>query len=383
MSSNIQNTAAEAMQTLISISRRYGADPEYVLAGGGNTSLKQDGKLYVKASGQMLASIDEAGFAVMDQQRLQAIWNREYPADLDQREEAVLEDMMAARVEGETARPSVEALLHSMLPQKFIVHLHPALVNGLTCAAEGEQYAEKLFGNDVLWVPLVNPGYILAKTVRERLLEYRAALHREPLAILLQNHGIFIGGETAELIQGSYDQILETLSGALVRRPDLAPITVDNARRDLIRTGLAAADPGKNNAVFSFHNRELAVRLQNEDQYYPISSAFTPDHIVYSGFKPLWIPESVFDGSPDDTAARVRDLAEGFTAQTGMHPKTVVVQNTGVFTFSENALALYLDTVKVAAYAESFGGPLFMTDEQIDFIRNWEVEKYRARVAGE
>jgi hypothetical protein len=66
-----------------------------------------------------------------------------------------------------------------------------------------------------------------------------------------------------------------------------------------------------------------------------------------------------------------------------MHPKTVVVQNTGVFTFSENALALYLDTVKVAAYTESFGGPLFMTDEQIDFIRNWEVEKYRARVAGE
>ena len=86
-----------SISELISVSRRYGGDPNYVVAGGGNTSWKTADSLYVKASGFALATIGEEGFVKMNRGLLGAIWGKAYPSDADQRESAVLEDMMAAR----------------------------------------------------------------------------------------------------------------------------------------------------------------------------------------------------------------------------------------------------------------------------------------------
>ncbi|NLK06986.1 MAG: class II aldolase, partial [Spirochaetales bacterium] len=127
-----------SFQQLVEHSRRYGSDPAFVLLGGGNTSFKEDRTLYVKASGHALGTIKEDGFVRMDLDLLEQIWHKQYSQDDDQREDEVLKDMMYCRLEGETARPSVEALLHALLPFPYVVHLHPALVNGLTCAQDGE-----------------------------------------------------------------------------------------------------------------------------------------------------------------------------------------------------------------------------------------------------
>jgi rhamnose utilization protein RhaD (predicted bifunctional aldolase and dehydrogenase) len=362
---------------LISLSRRYGANPEFVLAGGGNTSVKDENVLYVKASGHTLASIDRDGFVAMDQQKLQAVWAKNYPADKDEREDAVLADMMDARLEGESSRPSVEALLHGLLPQKYVVHLHPALVNGLTCAVKGEEYTDKIFGTKALWIPLVNPGYILAKIVRDKLIEYRDKCGADPEFILLQNHGIFVGAETPDAIDEIYNSVMATLQQNLKRVPEQGDLSINADRRIAIEDSLSSFAGNAACEVYSCSSRELALRLRDWDSFIPVSSAFTPDHIVYSGFKPLWIPESVFSG---ETKQEVHTLIENYKNQNDCAPKTIAVQNTGIFTYYENALVLFLDTVQVAACTESFGGYLYMSDEQIDFIRTWEVEKYRAEV---
>lgn len=363
---------------LIEVSNRYGTDPDYVLAGGGNTSLKEDGLLYVKASGHALSSITEDGFARLDLEKLNRIWEKEYPQDTAQREDMVLADMMAARSEGEDKRPSVEAILHGLLPQRYIVHLHPALVNGLTCGQKGKELSKKLFGTNALWIPLVNPGYILAKVIKDELIEYRKKFSREPEVIFLQNHGIFIGGDTIDTVDEGYEKTMNTLKKALEREPDLTALTVNTPISQLLRKAMTQ-DGGIWKSMYSYNDRELENRLQSEERFYPISSAFTPDHIVYSGFKPLWIPASVFTG--EDAAEAVQSLVQQFSQANGVPPKTVAVEKVGVFTENSNALILFIDTVKVASYSESFGGPLFMTDDQIDFIRNWEVEKYRANVS--
>jgi rhamnose utilization protein RhaD (predicted bifunctional aldolase and dehydrogenase) len=362
---------------LIVLSRRYGANPEFVLAGGGNTSVKDENVLYVKASGHSLASIDRQGFVAMDMQKLQDVWVKKYPENKDQREDAVLADMMDARLEGETARPSVEALLHGLLPQKYVVHLHPALVNGLTCAVKGEEYTDKIFGKKALWIPLVNPGYILAKIVRDNLLKYREQFGADPEFILLQNHGIFVGADTPNSIDTIYNSVMDTLQRHLKRAPEQGDLTINADRRIAIEDSLSSLAGNASCEIYSCSSRELALRLRDVERFVPVSSAFTPDHIVYSGFKPLWIPESVFSG---DTKQSVQTYIENYRNQYDCEPKTIAVQNTGIFTYTENALVLFLDTVLVAAYAESFGGYLYMSDEQIDFIRTWEVEKYRAEV---
>ena len=108
---------SQQLAALAAMSNRYGANPEYVLAGGGNTSFKSADRLWVKGSGTSLATIQPQDFVVLERPLLNEMWSAQYPADEAQREAAVLADMMNARVRGENRRPSVETLLHDLFPQ--------------------------------------------------------------------------------------------------------------------------------------------------------------------------------------------------------------------------------------------------------------------------
>lgn len=353
-----------SIEALITESRRYGSDDRYVLLGGGNTSLKKDGVLYVKASGSELATIGPKGFVRMDLSKMDTIWDNTYSTDDDEREEEVLKDMMACRLEGEFSRPSVEALLHALLPFAYVVHLHPALVNGVTCSVDGERAIARLFP-DALWIELVKPGFILAKVVRERLALQKEKTGKSASLIFLQNHGVFVGGASFEEISKDYDHILETIEGALVRKPDFTPLVMNEEKSTAIAATLEEITGEK---IVSAMNAELSRYLASAEAFAPVASSFTPDHIVYSGFKPLWVGEG----------ASVSGAFAEYEKLYGNEPKIICVQRVGVFSVGEKPLPLFLDTVKVSVYTESFGGPLFMDEEMIGFIRNWEVEKYRA-----
>ncbi len=159
-----------SVREIAEISREFGSDERYVLAGGGNTSFKDKDSLYVKASGFALSVIEEDGFVRMEREKLQRIWSKEYPDDVAERETVALADLMDSRAaDQESKRPSVETLLHEAIPEAFVVHTHPSLVNGLTCSQEGVAASRRLFGETAIWIPLVNPGYILAATVRDEL----------------------------------------------------------------------------------------------------------------------------------------------------------------------------------------------------------------------
>ena len=118
---------------LAAMSNRYGSDSRYVLAGGGNTSFKDEKHLYIKGSGTALATIRPEEFVVMERAGVSAIMSASYPESDKEREAAALSDLMDARVRGETRRPSVETPLHNLFPFAYVLHTHPTLVNGLTC----------------------------------------------------------------------------------------------------------------------------------------------------------------------------------------------------------------------------------------------------------
>ena len=346
---------------LIDISKRYGSDSAYVLLGGGNTSMKADGVLYVKASGHALGSIDAGGFVRMDLAKLDQIWHKQYSSDDQKREDEVLADMMACRLEGEVSRPSVEALLHALLPFTYVVHLHPALVNGITCSQGGEEATTRLFPS-ALWVELVKPGFILAKTVKERMGETAYPM------IFLENHGIFVGSDTIEGIEGIYEEVMNTIETAVERKPDFTPVAYDEGAVASITAVLEGASGQK---VLFETNAEVRSFLANANSFGPVASSFTPDHIVYAGFKPLWVGEG----------ENLLDAYHAYEREHGSAAKIICVEGLGFFSIGEKPLPLFLDTVAIAVYSESFGGPKFMSEEMIDFIRNWEVERYRSQVA--
>ena len=162
------------LSTLVKMSNTYGSNPAYVLAGGGNTSVKDDTTLYVKGSGTQLATIKAEEFVKMDRARLNKIMKTEYPADDVKRESAYLADVMAAVTdEDKTKRPSVEALLHNLFAYTYVLHVHPTLINGLTCGKGAKALSEQLLGKDVLWIDICKPGYTLARICFEKMNAYK------------------------------------------------------------------------------------------------------------------------------------------------------------------------------------------------------------------
>jgi rhamnose utilization protein RhaD (predicted bifunctional aldolase and dehydrogenase) len=359
---------------LLEVSRQYGKNPGMVLLGGGNTSFKDGNTLYVKASGHALGSITEQGFVRMDLKRMSEIWKKAYSKDDDERENQVLKDMMDCRLSGETARPSVEALLHASLPFTYVVHLHPALVNGVTCACKGKETIQRLFP-DSLWIGLVKPGYILANVVRESMEKRVAGSGKTPKVIFLQNHGVFVGSDTLQEVRQLYDDLIGCIQKEVVRNPDFTPVAMDDEKRQIVVNALSGVC---NVPVVTAFNIEFQRILRDSESFAPVSSSFTPDHIVYSGFKPLWVENKAAKGS---LSSSVGQAYKAYAKEYGTNPKVVCVQNLGVFAFGENALLLFTDTVAVSVYSLSFGGPRFMDSAMIDFIRTWEVEKYRSSIA--
>lgn len=371
------------LKELVEISRRYGADGDFVLAGGGNTSFKDERYLYIKASGTTLAELTEGSLVRMERSRLDAIWQKRYSEDTNEREQQALADLMAARASGETSRPSVETLLHELLPERYVVHLHPALVNGLTCGGEGETVARELFGEEMLWIPVVNPGYVLASHIREAIEARRKRGGEAPALLFLENHGVFVASDEIAAIDRRYEEIVERLTSRLKRSPELSERAASPRLERLGRT-LAEVLGGEGRPAEwrAIVNPEVERLLASRSSFAPIESfGYTPDHLVYCKAAPVWL-------SGESDAARIGGEVEAFRERYGAAPRLFALEGEGMVavgespTVADNARLLFLDLVKILTYAESFGGPKPMPPDKIAFILNWEVESYRAKVSG-
>ncbi|NLB93897.1 MAG: class II aldolase, partial [Bacteroidales bacterium] len=190
---------------LIEISRYYGQDKAYVIAGGGNTSYKDDRHLWIKASGVNLGEIDENSFCKLSREKLNEISTRQFSSDAALREEEVKQALLNSRLNPESGlRPSVETSLHNLFGYSFVVHTHSTLVNGLMCSNNAEKDSRRIFGEEALFVPYTDPGYILFKTIEKKILEYRQKFDCDPKIVLIQNHGIFVAADSVDEIKDIY-----------------------------------------------------------------------------------------------------------------------------------------------------------------------------------
>lgn len=356
------------LAALAAMSNKYGADPSFVLAGGGNTSYKSEDRLWVKGSGTALATIKPEDFVVLEREKLAKMWTAVYPEEEAAREAAVLADMMAARIAGESRRPSVETMLHDLFPQPYILHVHPAIVNGLTCSKEGEKAMKGLFP-DAVWVDACKPGYILALLCKEKMDAYKASTGKDCNLLFLQNHGIFFAGNTTEELDEMAHSVMAALNDAVTYKPQLEKLSYDEAKVKELTAKLAAAYAENAAVKFTVCPEVLA--------YDPATKSLSPDHIVYAKAKQL-----AMNADEDVNAAFA-----AFAAENGYKPKIVFVKDLGMFACgnSENeastALSVMMDAITVVAYAKNFGGVSPMPDFLIDFIVNWEVESYRSKVS--
>lgn len=368
------------IEDLIAISRKFGQDSRFVIAGGGNTSYKDENRLWVKASGHALATITEDGFAVLDRTLLNEMGEKAYNEDTAIREEQVKNDLAVACVTKDR-RPSVETSLHNCMGFAFVVHLHPTLVNGLMCSANAEAVCGEIFP-EALYIEYTDPGYTLFKKVYDRINAYKAANGKEPQVIFLQNHGIFVGGDTTAEIEGIYSEILGKLEAKVAALPEggseVSPTVTDvipAIRQMLSRSGrgLKTLKVTKNALVDYFLDGSREK----------IAAPFTPDIIVYCKSAYIFIDAE----SDEEILKQAEEKIEAFAAEKGYTPKVLLIKGVGLVAVGDNfknaqiITDVFTDAMKVAFYAQSFGGEHPMEKAWIDFIDNWEVENYRRKVA--
>lgn len=371
------------LKQLVKISQFYGSDSRYVIAGGGNTSYKNADTLWVKASGHALATITEDGFAVLDRKKLNVISEKQYPTDTAAREEEVKNDLAAACITKDR-RPSVETSLHNALSASFIVHLHPTFVNGLMCSQQAEEMTKKLFGDEALYIPYIDPGYILFKEVERRIREYTKQHGHEPSIILLQNHGIFVGAESTEKIQAIYDEVLGKIEKALTLSPLRGEADVCDCAQEVIPAiRMMVSDKGNLKTVKVVNTALISYFIESKEHFAKISKPFSPDIIVYCKSNYIYIDS---DGT-EAILAKAQQEIEAYKAKYGYAPKVILIKGIGLVAIGDNAAGcdiiaeVYQDMMKIAYLAQSFGGEHPMTQAQIDFIDNWEVENYRRKVS--
>jgi rhamnose utilization protein RhaD (predicted bifunctional aldolase and dehydrogenase)/NAD(P)-dependent dehydrogenase (short-subunit alcohol dehydrogenase family) len=205
--------ASELLALRTYTARLIGAEAALVLHGGGNTSVKATAMtllgetidvLHVKGSGWDLATIEPEGHPAVRLGPLRALRRLEEMTD-----EVMVNELRINLLEASAPNPSVETLLHALLPARFIDHTHADAILALADQPDGERIFASIFGAGLVWVPYVMPGFALAKRCAEAF--ERVAANGEPAVMVLERHGLFTWGDSA---RESYERTIDAVTRA-------------------------------------------------------------------------------------------------------------------------------------------------------------------------
>ncbi len=203
------------LDMLVYVSRLLGADTSLVLAGGGNSSVKTTDVdlfgepldvLHVKGSGWDMATIEREGFAPLRHDPVERL------AELPELADGLMAaELRSASLDARAPAPSVESILHAILPYRFVLHTHADALLALTNTPDGPALVEEVYGNDVVVVPYVMPGFALARRCAEL---FPAERHEGTIGMVLLNHGLFTFAYDART---AYENHIDLVARALAR----------------------------------------------------------------------------------------------------------------------------------------------------------------------
>jgi rhamnulose-1-phosphate aldolase/alcohol dehydrogenase len=402
------------LQALRYRSNLLGSDRAVSNYGGGNTSIKvrehdhtekEIDVLWIKGSGSDLATMAEKDFTGLRLAEILPLMEREEMSD---------EDMVAylarCQLVPTMPRPSIETLMHSFIPFPSVDHTHADATNMIACAENGEQLARECFGDEVIWIPYIRPGFTLAKQVGE-------AVRYNPRAklVLLAKHGLITWGQTGEeSYTGTIDAINRAADFVAARgaRRDsfggrrVSPLPPEQ-REDLF----AAILPALRGAVSTLNPKILLVDTSDaimefvcgkESQDLSQVGAACPDHLIRTKVYPLWVEYDPERDSIDDLKSRIREGVERYRASYEAYfarnrealgtppevmfdpyPRVVLIESVGMVgiatTYKEAALSrdFYHRAIAVMNGASLHDSFVSLTEEESYAIEYWPMELYK------
>ena len=392
----IAPAASDPLAECVYGSRLIGSDPAMVLHGGGNTSVKapfpditgaEVEALWVKGSGWDLASIEKAGFAPLPIHRLRQL------LDLDRLSDTgMMRELSAARLDPAAPQPSVESLLHALIPHRAVLHSHADVIVTLTNLADGADRVREVLGEDVLIVPYVMPGFDLARVVRDM---WPDGGDRSSGMVLL-NHGLFTYGDTTRRAYRRHLQLISradrwleehaphpAAEGGPMGRVD--PVELARLRRDISR---AAGRP----MISVRHDSAQVARFVSRPDLSSVATRgpLTPDHIIRTKRIPM-VGRDVASYTDRYRRYYRRNLhrARGETTMLDPAPRVVLDPEIGMLavgaTASDAKVAsdIYHHTIPVVTRAEDhLGGYQALSEGDLFEVEYWELEQAKLRRKG-
>ena len=322
---------------------KIGADPLLVQGAGGNVSWKDGEVLWVKASGTWLAHAENEEIFI--------------PVDLAHLRAEISEENFSStpKVLANTSlKPSIETMLHALMPHKIVVHLHAVEILAHLVRKNPLEDLRRLIGDVVDWVfvDYCKPGAYLASAVRKSLQEKPDAN-----IVFLKSHGLVIGGDSIHEINCALNRILKPLRTPVGEvKTEVRAMHVD-LDASLTYNGYRPCDDLE--IHFLANRYEFSSRLKSEWALYP-------DHVVFLGSEPTIIEDLNVDGY--------------FNKSLNCRPLFIFILNVGVYEFRSVRhahrlqLRCYFD---VLARQPEFIELASMSKSQISELLDWEAEKYR------
>ncbi len=376
-------------------SRLLGREPALVLHGGGNTSVKLKEKnlvaeeediLYVKGSGWDLATIETAGFSPVRIPHLLKLAQLDHLSDAE-----MVNELKTQMTRANAPSPSVETILHATLPYKYVDHTHADAIVAITNTAHGKERITEIYGNSVVIIPYVMPGFDLARLCAQK---FAAEAGEQTIGMVLLNHGIFSFGETA---QESYERMIALVTQAETYLQNYTDWPVSTPNQPVATTNLAqtlAQLRYKLSMVAGFPvivslqqtAKTLAFAQRQDVETISQQGPATPDHVIRTKRLPLL-------GTDIETYAQsYQDYFTDYhsTEQTILDPapRVIIDPEWGICTVGKTAKAaqivadIYDHTIDVIAAATDLGGYQALSAENIFAVEYWELEQAKLRKGG-
>jgi rhamnose utilization protein RhaD (predicted bifunctional aldolase and dehydrogenase)/NAD(P)-dependent dehydrogenase (short-subunit alcohol dehydrogenase family) len=382
-------------------SRLLGREPALVLHGGGNTSVKvrepnlfgeSEHLLYVKGSGWDLATIEAKGFAPVRMDTLLKLAALEQLSDTD-----MVRVQKAAMTDPNAPTPSVEAILHALIPFDFVDHTHSDAVVAITNTPAGEETIKRVLGERVLYIPYVMPGFALARLVYELTRDTNWSKYD---GMVLQHHGIFSfandGRESYErmirLVTAAEDFLSE--KGALKAEPAAAPAKPETQTLQKLATLRKEVSLAAGVALLGLLDDSApAFAYANTPRIAEISGRgpLTPDHVIHTKRTPMLLGDDVAQSLASYASAYLeyfqRNASAGLLALDPA-PKWVVWPEHGVVSFGASAKRagvvadIVRHTMRAQGWAETLGGWQALPERDIFDVEYWELEQAKIKKSG-
>jgi len=376
-------------------SRLLGANPDLVLHGGGNTSVKgewqdifgeQIATLYVKGSGSDLATIEQKDFVAVRMDAMLKLAGLEKLSDMEMARELKL-----ASLDPNSPAPSVEAILHALIPHRFVDHTHADAIIAITNTANGEARVRAIYGDEVIVLPYVMPGFDLAKLCAE---VYPKQASISTIGMVLMNHGIFSFGDSAKQ---SYDRMIELVGRAEAYLEKNAPLAV---AKDIEPSAdaLALAELRKNvsdaagfpmllrtsssSAALSFANHPKADELSQR-------GPATPDHVIRTKRVPMFGRDvDAYVQTYKKYFDKYSKSAKQSLKMLDTAPRVVVDSEFGLVTAGRSAREtkiaedIYSHTMDIILRGEKLGGYQALGEADLFSMEYWDLEQAKLKRAG-